>query len=588
MFKITARSLSACVLCALIVTTWNPQPALPSGKTCNWIASASSLDYYWDDGDNWNCGGEPPSGEDDATISSSLAYAPVVRGSAAAKTLTLTGVLLIEGGASLTVDTWTNQGAATILSQGTLTGNGEVKSGGIFHLLDSGTYVGNLTIDPLATASVGVVYMQGNVLNNGTLTGESPDAQFHMQGLLFTNYGTVSTNAFYFEKGSGAVQQVNGSGTWNSGINYLFVTNGTVLTPQNDVTFGPQRFSIGDTGDRLNVGTHQVTFQNPTTVSNGGAIVGSAGGSVHTQGNSVYLGNANESQFTPPLVVENGLTYASGVFSGTITINHGGTLRVKAPPAGTITAVKDVTVTGSLDGENSGINFYMRGQNFVVNGSVSVAELHLAGASQQTITGTGSLSLHDVYVDAPGGVKLTAPLSLDGQLSLSQNLYVGSSALVTLTESAITAGENSDKDIFGTVKRTGPFQTDKLYSFGNLNLTVVFTNAGTALPAVITMTVNQAPWKDLPGSINRSVSIQTTGGNGWSGSLMLDYRDVELHGREDYLQAWTRSSSSSASWARIPYSEANVNQNWIAFQSLTHFSDWGLVIHSIYLPTVLR
>ena len=147
----------------------------------------------------------------------------------------------------MTVDTWTNQGAATILSQGTLTGNGEVKSGGTFHLLDSGTYVGNLTIDPLATASVGVVYMQGNVLNNGTLTGESPDAQFHMQGLLFTNYGTVSTNAFYFEKGSGAVQQVNGSGAWNSGINNLFVTNGTVLAPQNDVTFGPQHFSIGDT-----------------------------------------------------------------------------------------------------------------------------------------------------------------------------------------------------------------------------------------------------------------------------------------------------------------------------------------------------
>jgi hypothetical protein len=201
-----------------------------------------------------------------------------------------------------------------------------------------------------------------------------------------------------------------------------------------------------------------------------------------------------------------------------------------------------VTVTGSLDGENSDVNFYMRGQNFVVNGSVSVAELHLAGTSQQTITGTGSLSPHDVYVDAPGGVKLNAPLSLDGQLSLSQNLYVGSSALVTLTESAITAGENSDKDIFGTVKRTGPFQTDKLYSFGNLNLTVVFTNAGTALPTVITMTVHQAPWKDLPGSINRSVSIQTTGGNGWSGSLTLNYRDTELHGREDYLMGFDKQN----------------------------------------------
>jgi len=190
-------------------------------------------------------------------------------------------------------------------------------------------------------------------------------------------------------------------------------------------------------------------------------------------------------------------------------------------------------------------------------------------------------------VDALGGVKLNVPLSLDGQLSLSQNLYVGSSTMVTLTETAITAGENSDKDIFGTVKRTGPFQTDKPYSFGNLNLAVIFTNAGTALPTAITMTVSQAPWKDLPGSIDRGYAIRTAGGSGWSGNLTLDYRDTELHGREDYLQTWTRSSSY-ASWARIPYSEANVNQNWISFQGLTHFSDWGLVINSIYLPTVLR
>ncbi len=588
MFKIRSRSLSVFVLFALIGTTWNPQPALPSGKTCNWTAG-SKIDYYWDNSDNWSCdgGGGPPASEDDVSISSISANAPIVRGSASAKTLTLSGMLRIEAGAGLTVGTWSNQDEATIQSQGTLTGNGEVKTAGTFHLLDSGTYIGDLIIDPLATASVAVVYMQGNVTNNGTLTGEGPDAQFHMQGLLFTNYGTVSTNAFYFEKGNGAVQEVNGSGTWNSGINNLFVTNGTSLAPRNDMTFGPQHFSIGGAGDRLNVGTHQVTFQNPTAVSNAGAIVGSAGGSVHTQGNSVYLGNTNEAQFTPPLVVENGLTYASGVFSGTITINQDGTLRVKAPPAGTITAVKDVTVTGSLDGENSDINFYMRGQNLVVDGSVSVPELHLAGASQQTITGTGSLSSRDMYVDAPGGVRLNAPLDLNGQLSLSQNLYVGSSTLVTLTESAVTAGENSDKDIFGSVKRIGPFQIDKLYSFGNRNLTVVFTDAGSLLPVAITMTVKQAPWSDLPGSINRSYRIQTASGSGWSGSLTLDYRDAELHGLEDYLQVWTRSLASTP-WVQFPYSEANFNQNWIALQGLTHFSDWGLVIHSVFIPLVKR
>jgi hypothetical protein len=355
----------------------------------------------------------------------------------------------------------------------------------------------------------------------------------------------------------------------------------------SNVTFGPQHFSIGTDGDLLDVSTFKVTFKNPVAVGDAGSIVGASGGTVHTQGNGVSISIPNEAKFNLPLVVESGVTYASGVFSGTITINQGGTLRVMAPPAGTITAVKDVTVTGSLDGENSGINFSMRGQNLVVNGSVSVAELDMVGASQQTITGTGSLNLHDLYVDAPGGVKLNAPLSLDGLLSLSQNLYVGSSTMVTLTETASTAGENSDKDIFGTVKRTGPFQTDKPYSFGNLNLAVIFTNVGTSLPTAITMTVSQAPWKDLPGSINRSYAIRTAGGSGWTADLTLDYRDLELHGPDDYLKAWTRSSSSTP-WARIPYTDWDFNQNWIAFQGLTHFSDWGLVIYSIYLPTVLR
>jgi hypothetical protein len=589
MFKIIFRLLAIVLPIALVVATWNPQSALADSTTCNWTAG-SGIDFYWDNGDNWTCtsGGGPPSDEDDVIISSSPANAPIVRGSAAAKSLTLSGVLIIGTGVSLTIGNgWTNQGDAVIDSQGTIVGNGEVAVGGTFHFLSSGTIDGSLTIDPLATASVAVVYVLGNVTNNGTLTGESLDAQFHMQGLLFANHGTVSTNAFYFEKGGGAVQEVTGSGAWNSGIDYLFIANNTFLTPQSDVTFGPHHFSISTSGDRLNIGAHKVTFKSPVAVGNADLIVGAPGGSIHTQGDSVSIGITNQAHFTPPLVVENGVTYAGGVFSGTITINQGSTLRVMAPPAGSITAATNVTVTGSLDGENSDVNFYMRGQNLVVNGTVSVAELHLAGAAQQTITGTGSLSPHDLVVDAPGGVRLNAPLSLDGQLALNQNLYVGSTTLVTLTETATTSADNSNTDIFGMVKRTGPFQLDKPYSFGNLYLTVVFTDAGTALPTAMTMTVSQSPWSDLPGSINRSVSIQTAGGSGWSGSLMLDYRDSELHGREDFLQAWTRSSSS-ASWAQIPYSEAHFGQDWILFQGLNHFSDWGLVIHTVFMPFVKR
>ena len=407
-----------------------------------------------------------------------------------------------------------------------------------------------------------------------------------MLGPLFTNNGTVSTDQFFFDKGGGDVQAVNGNGTWDSGIDYLFVTNDTRLTAMSNLTFGPQHFVIY-AGNWLDVGDYKITFKNPVAVDDVGSIVGSPSGTVHTQGYDVSIGVPNEAYFGPPLVVESGVTHAFGVFSGTITISQSATLRVMAFPAGTATAAKDVTVNGVLDGEDSDVSFNMLGQTLNVNGSVSVAELDMVGASQQTITGTGSLNLHNLYVAAPGGIKLNAPLSLDDWLTLNQNLYVGSNTLVTLTESAITTGDNSDQDIFGTVKRIGPFQIDKLYSFGNRNLTVVFTDTGISLPTAMTMTINQAPWKDLPGSINRSYRIQTDGGSGWFSNLTLDYRDSELHGEKEYLQAWSRTSAS-ATWARTPYSVAHINPNWISFDGLTHFSDWGLVIHSVFIPLMLR
>ncbi|HSD84990.1 MAG TPA: hypothetical protein VLG46_14075, partial [Anaerolineae bacterium] len=344
MFKVIFRLIATLVLIALIAATGNPLRASPQGKVCNWTGFSGS-DFFWETGDNWACtgGSGPPSGEDDVLISSGWANAPIVWGNASAKTVTLSGVLKIAGHLSVGAK-WTNMGEATIQSQGTLEGNGEVTPTGTFHFYDSGTIIGDLTIEPLATASVGVsaVYLQGNVLNNGTLTSEENEGQFHMQGLLFTNYGTVSLKEFYFERSG--VQEVNGSGTW-SGPGHLFVTNGTHLTARSDVTFGPQHVLFDDP---LDVGTFKVTFTSPASV--GGSIVGSPGGSVHTQGDGVSINLSNGECFTPPLVVDNGVTHAYGTFSGTITINQGGTLRVMAAPAGVIKAANEVTVTGTLDG----------------------------------------------------------------------------------------------------------------------------------------------------------------------------------------------------------------------------------------------
>jgi hypothetical protein len=68
---------------------------------------------------------------------------------------------------------------------------------------------------------------------------------------------------------------------------------------------------------------------------------------------------------------------------------------------------------------------------------------------------------------------------------------------------------------------------------------------------------------------------------------LLDYRDGECSGLEQYLQVWSRLSSA-APWARNQITYLHDGQNWIEIDSVTHFSDWGLVLHAVFLPMVKR
>jgi hypothetical protein len=258
-----------------------------------------------------------------------------------------------------------------------------------------------------------------------------------------------------------------------------------------------------------------------------------------------------------------------------------------ALPAGSLAAKSSVTVNGVLDGDDDDVSFVMQGDELNVNGEVSVASLYMQGASSQKITGNGSLDVHNLSVGAPGGVNLGVPLDLDGWLALNANLFAGSGSTVTLAESAITNGENSDKDIFGKVKRVGPFLKDKTYSFGNRSLTLTFTNTGSGLPTQVQLDLAQQAWTNLAGSIRRGFTFTSTGGSGWSANLSLDYRDSELAGREEFLQTWTRSNSAQR-WVRASYSELNTTQNWIRLDGITHFSDWGLVLHAVFIPAMRK
>ena len=582
------RILSLIMMAVIFLSlTGRPSAVVAAGNSCSW--SPGVIDFYWSNGDNWVCdsGNGPPDENKDVIISAGQANAPIVSGNAKAKTVSLSGWLIINAGASLTVSNgWSNSGEAAIDSQGTIIGYGEVKAGGIFHFHSSGTIDGNLFIDPLSTASVDVVYLLGVLTNSGSLVGEDVDAQFHMQGPRVSNNGTVSVNEFYFQRGSGSIQEVTGSGSWNSGIDYLFIDTITHLKVLSNITFGPQHFLISDDGSQLDVGALTVTFNAPVEVDDTGLITGSPGGAVYTQNTPVTILIPNEASFNVPLVVKSGITGANGVFDGPVTVDHGATLRVMESPDGYLTANDMVTINGDLDCDRSE-TFVLRGQQMVINGRVGMGSLYLQGVNHQNITGSGLMSFHNLSVDAPDGVDLSVPFSLNGWLALNANLNMGNNRVATLSESAVLTGANADTDIFGKVTRWGTFQKDKPYSFGNRFLTLTFTNNGSGLPSLVSLDLKQERWNDLQGSIRRSYSFQTTGGSGWTGSLTLDYRDSELPGREDLLQTWTRASSGQP-WARAAYAEADSTQNWVRLDGLTQFSDWGLVLQAMFFPMVKR
>ncbi len=587
-----------CLPVLLFALAGYPRPAQAGGDTCQWDPPASPLDWLWSDGDDWDCGHAPTS-EDDVIINAPLFHdAPMVTGSAEAKTLHLTGYLKIGGGGvALTVaNGWSNTGEAMIDSQGTIMGDGTVTPGGTFHFLSSGTITGNLTIQPSAHASVSAVYMHGNVVNNGILSGESDsEGQFHMLGASFINNGTVSVDEFLFERGNGAVQEISGSGVFDSGTNTLFLQENTRLVAKSNVSFGPDRFLIANDGtdqyesSRLDVGPYIVTFVAPVEVSDSGAIIGAPGGSVHFRDEYPFMTASisvpGDSIFDPPLVTEDGTTLAFGTFNGPISVGVESTLRVMGAPAGSLTAKNDVTVNGILDGQDEDVGFFMEGQHLTVNGAIDVAEVYMQGTTRQDITGSGSMTTHQFTLDTPGGVHLGVPLNIDQFLGLNANLYASENAPVTLE--AATLGAGLDADIFGTIIRKGPFVKDETYSFGNLSLSVTFTDVGSALPEDVTITVKPEPWNGLRGSINRSFSIRNTGGSGWKANLMLDYRDEECAGLDEYLQVWSRSSAGEH-WERTAITFLHDSQNWIKIDGLTHFSDWGLVLHTLFIPVVRR
>jgi hypothetical protein len=223
--------------------------------------------------------------------------------------------------------------------------------------------------------------------------------------------------------------------------------------------------------------------------------------------------------------------------------------------------------------------------DFQTQGSFrSEGRLAFAGVGEQRITGMGSLSLNDVRLVQGAQVTAWMPFTVTGQLRLDADLTMVDHP-VTMATGATSAGTG---DVWGTVRRPGPFDRRRAVSFGNPNVSALFTS-GTP-PAWVQVKLERGAPLGLPRAVARTYEITSGGGQGWQATLRLRYRSDELNGEpESTLYLYRRQGDGS--WQLGVSRVHNTAENWVEQRGVEGFSTWGIAyarVWSASLPVLLR
>jgi len=247
-----------------------------------------------------------------------------------------------------------------------------------------------------------------------------------------------------------------------------------------------------------------------------------------------------------------------------------------------VTIGGNLTITGgTFRGTNSAGNATFNIAGNISNGgtwqqddgsSTGVFAVNLNGTtSSQTIGGANPISFENLTLNNSLGCTLSRDVDVTGQLVLtSGDITTGANAL-TLTEPATTSGAG---DVIGNVTRAHAFTAGTAYSFGNPDVSLNFTAAGTQPSSV---TINMA--KTQPANfgnyaVNRNYTITPTGGSGYSATVRLHYLDAELNGNtEESLALWRWNGSE---WLKQNSITRDTTANWVQSADVTDFSPWAI------------
>jgi uncharacterized Zn-binding protein involved in type VI secretion len=526
------RWISMLVSVALVIgmaTLSTPKPALAA--TCNSTKSGN-----WNDSTVWSCGAVPGASDDvyirsgdkvtltqdesvrDLHLNNTSGQQRLVTG---AYTLSVNGKMRAFSGDP----PGTSGDSSSTLNWINTSGGGKIK------LVDTSRTVFNsgewsadargwkleIALNSGQTASAQTNVKAGEILiTSGTLSMATND--------LRPDGGSAGTGTLTI--GSGATLVISGAiartGTANEPF-ATFTNNGTLNTSNSSDNVWPSgticSFAANSTVEYSRTGAQ--TIQTPSGSS---------------YGNLILSGSGTKTSAASPLNVQGSLTISAGTFSAPAQTNVAG-------------------------------NFTNNGTFTAGTGTVT-----FSGTSAQTIGGTVATTFNNLTINQTGapGVTMNQNATVNGVLALtSGDLTTGSNTL-TMGSSATSSG---DYDVVGNVKRTS-FSVGTTYSFGNPNISLNFASGGT-LPTEVT--VNLAKTQPVTYAVDRTYTINQTGGSGFSATLRLRYKDSELHlangATENNLYIL---KNVSGSWVKQTRSAIDTTNNWVETSGVSSFSQWTI------------
>ena len=257
--------------------------------------------------------------------------------------------------------------------------------------------------------------------------------------------------------------------------------------------------------------------------------------------------------------------------------------------ANTVTLSTNIIVNDSLKINelqtlNLGINALYGTLNNIINNGIILTQNNSTTpfTSGKTWNGTGILNMNatstvqtlvagtynNLTLSSTAGTTAAADVTVNGILDLPTANASATKGSLDMGVHTLVMGPDGTNtgigDVTGIIRRNS-FTTNKLYTFGHPNSSIIFPGGGITLPTTMSakLTIGVAPtWRT--GAIQRQFDIIQTGAVGTKAIIRQHYLDSELNGNvESKLVFWANKIGVPTPVFDQGRSNNNTTENWV-------------------------